>query len=171
VSSLVDDALVIGLGGNIGGEQAIVARFDRAREAFSQLGETRSAGLYRSAPVGLPQPMFLNSALRVRYAEATPRELISTVLELERLLGRERDNEQRGGPRTIDLDVLAWGPRIIDSPELAVPHPRLLERRFALMPIADLFGEDLVLPTAHASVGALLARLRTQEIEQIAASW
>jgi 2-amino-4-hydroxy-6-hydroxymethyldihydropteridine diphosphokinase len=171
VSTLVDDTLVIGLGGNLGGEEAIIARFGRAREAFSQLGETRSASLYRSAPIGLPQPMFLNSALRIRYAGATPSELISTVLELEHLLGRERENEQRGGPRTIDLDVLAWGPRIIDTPELAIPHPRLLERRFALMPIADLFGEDLVLPTTQASVGALLAQLREQKVDQLAASW
>ena len=132
---IADDALVIGLGGNVGGDEAIVERFRRAREALAQLGETRAAPLYRTAAIGPVQPAFLNSAVRVRYREGTPAELIATVLELERLLGRDRRGEARGGPRVIDLDVLVWGARVIRTPELEVPHPRLVERRFALQPL------------------------------------
>jgi 2-amino-4-hydroxy-6-hydroxymethyldihydropteridine diphosphokinase len=163
------DALVIGLGGNVGGEAAVLERFRRAREALAQLGEVRSAAIYRSAPIGRVQPAFLNTALRVRYGDGTPAEVISTVLELERLLGRDRDGEPRNGPRPIDLDVLAWGTRTIRTPELEIPHPRVAERRFALQPIADLFGEELEI--AGASVGALLRRVASQVCEPISTSW
>ena len=163
------DALVIGLGGNVGGDAAIVERFRRAREALAQLGDVRAAPIYRTAPIGPVQPAFLNTAVRVRYDDGTPAELIATVLELEHLLGRDRRGEARGGPRTIDLDVLVWGPRVVRTPELELPHPRLVERRFALQPLADLFGEDLRI--AGASVGALLGRVTGQSCELFAASW
>ncbi len=166
---LPDDALVIGLGGNVGGEAAVTERFRRAREALAQLGDVRSAPLYRTAPIGPAQPPFVNSAVRVRYGDGTPGELISTILELERLLGRDRRGEARGGPRSIDLDVLLWGTRAIRTPELEVPHPRLVERRFALQPIVDLFGEDL--PLVGSTAGALLRRTIGQSVELIASDW
>src|SRR5690606_20388520 len=96
--------------------------------------------------IGPRQPSFLNSAVRVRVADATPQELIATVLELERLLGRDRRGEARWGPRAIDLDILVWGARQIRTPELELPHPRIAERRFALRPLVALFGEDAILP-------------------------
>lgn len=166
---IADDALVIGLGGNVGGDAAIVERFRRAREALAQLGETRAAPIYRTAAIGPVQPAFLNSAVRVRYRDGTPPEVIATVLELERLLGRDRRGEARGGPRTIDLDVLVWGPRVIRTPELEVPHPRLVERRFALQPLADLFGEDAEIPSG--AIGALLQRVANQTCELVTATW
>jgi 2-amino-4-hydroxy-6-hydroxymethyldihydropteridine diphosphokinase len=174
VSVLSADALVIGLGGNVGGEAAIADRFRRAREALGQLGHVRSAALYRSAWIGsaatgVSQPEFLNTAVHVRYFDATPRELIATVLELERLLGRERRGESRDGPRTIDLDVLAWGTRAIRTSELEVPHPRLVQRRFALQPLSDLFGEQLEL--AGSTVGALLRAVASQHCEPIMTTW
>jgi 2-amino-4-hydroxy-6-hydroxymethyldihydropteridine diphosphokinase len=169
VTELPADALVIGLGGNVGGEPAIVERFRRAREALAQLGAVRSAGLYRTAAIGMAQPAFLNSAVRVRYADGTPAELIATVLELERLLGRDRRGEARGGPRAIDLDVLAWGPRIVRSPELELPHPRLGERRFALQPLADLFGEELALDGE--TLATRLRRVADQGCELVATEW
>ena len=69
----------------------------------------RSAPLYRTAPIGPAQPPFLNTAVRVRWPTRRPAELIATVLEIERMLGRDRRGEARWGPRTIDLDVLVWG--------------------------------------------------------------
>ena len=166
---IADDALVIGLGGNVGGDAAILERFRRAREALAQLGETRAAPVYRTAPIGPVQTAFLNSAVRVRYRDGTPQELIATVLELERLLGRDRRGEARGGPRAIDLDVLVWGARVIRTPELEVPHPRLVERRFALQPLADLFGEDAEIRAG--TIGALLQRVSNQACELVAATW
>jgi 2-amino-4-hydroxy-6-hydroxymethyldihydropteridine diphosphokinase len=171
VIEIPDGALAIGFGGNVGDESAIVERFRRAREALAQLGDVRSAALYRTAPIGPAQPAFLNTAVRVRWGDATPNEVISTVLEIERLLGRDRRIEARWGPRTIDLDVLVWGTRVIRTPELEVPHPRLHERRFALRPLVDLFGEDAVVPGTSDSLGVLEKRVITQGLEPVQSAW
>lgn len=171
--------VVIGLGGNVGGESAVRARFVRAREALAQLGALRSAALYRTVPIELPRdpsvprgpapPVFLNTAVRVAF-EGQPGELLATVQEIERLLGRARERETRWGPRTIDLDVLVWGDRRLDAPELEVPHPRLAERRFALAPLVDVLGEDFVIP-GRGAAGVLLRQVAAQGCEQIAEAW
>ena len=165
------DTLVVGFGGNLGGESMIRECFGRAREALAQLGDVRSAPLYRSAAIGPVQPVFLNTAVRVRIADAIPDEIIHTVLEIERLLGRDRRGEARWGPRTIDLDVLVWGERVIHTPELDVPHPRIAERRFALRPLMDLLGGDATLPGTRATLAELEQRVAMQALEEIAASW
>ena len=133
MSVLADDALVIGLGGNVGDDAAILQRFTLAREALAMLGDVHSAPIYRTAPIsvtydtmpvgsmtrsGQVQAAFLNSAVRVRYPEGTAGELRSTVAEIERLLGRDRRAETRWGPRAIDLDVL-WDTMEHDLPHLA----------------------------------------------------
>ena len=154
--------IIIGLGGNVGGEAAVLERFRRAREA---LFAVRSAPLYRSAPIGLAvQPPYLNTAIECEIAE------IAMLLEIERLIGRDRASEVRWGPRPIDLDVLVWDQRVIATPELEVPHPRLAERKFALAPLAALVGEAFVVP-GKGTVGELLARVRDQDVSEIAASW
>lgn len=168
---LADDTVVIGLGGNVGDEAAIRERFARARESLATLGEVRSAALYRTAPIGPAQPAFLNSAVRVRWPGAIASEVISAVLEIERLLGRDRRSETRWGPRPIDLDVLVWGSRLVRTPELELPHPRLAERRFALRPLADLVGEDTVLPGMTDTLATLLARVAAQGLEQVQLAW
>jgi 2-amino-4-hydroxy-6-hydroxymethyldihydropteridine diphosphokinase len=75
----------------------------------------------------------------------------------------------RWGPRTIDLDVLLWGERVVHTPELEVPHPRLHERRFALRPVIELVGLDFVL--VGETLGALEQRVLDQQLEEISASW
>lgn len=152
--------IVIGFGGNVGGDDAIIERFRRAREAFRELGPVRSAALYRTAAIGPAQADFLNAAVAVDY-DAIPSELIATVLEIERLLGRDRRSEARWGPRKIDLDVLLWDDRVIQTPELTVPHPRLYERRFALQPLADLIAVD----------PARLAAVADQQLELVSREW
>jgi len=166
----VIEPLVIGLGGNVGTEAELVERFGRAREALGRLGPLRSAPLYRSAAIGPAQAAYLNSAVRVQLADAQPAELVATVLELERLLGRDRRGEVRWGPRVIDLDVLVWGERVIRTPELEVPHPRLAERRFALEPVVALLGETFAV-AGMGLASELLARVRGQVVEQLAESW
>jgi 2-amino-4-hydroxy-6-hydroxymethyldihydropteridine diphosphokinase len=169
--TIAADSLVIGLGGNVGGEPAIVQRFVRARQAFAEIGEVKSAALYRTAAIGPVQAAFLNSAIRVRWLDAIASEVLQTVLEIERLLGRDRRGEARWGPRTIDLDILVWGTRVIRTPELDVPHPRIAERRFALQPLIDLVGEDTVLPGSTDTLGALERRVATQALEQLQPTW
>jgi 2-amino-4-hydroxy-6-hydroxymethyldihydropteridine diphosphokinase len=169
----VIEPVVIGLGGNIGTHAAIVERFVRARSALGALaapGGVRSAPLYRSAPLGPAQPAFLNTALRVALDDAQPGELIATLLELERLLGRTREVEARWGPRRIDLDVLVWGARTVRTHELCVPHPRLAERKFALAPVVALLGGNFVVP-GLTTAGRLLAQVAAQDCEEIAPDW
>lgn len=166
--------IVIGIGGNVGSEDDVIARFRQAREALAILGDIRSAALYRTEPIGPEQAAFLNTAISLRVADGIqPRELAETLREIERLLGRVREREVRWGPRTIDLDVLAWDDRVIRATEpggIDVPHPRVGERRFALAPLADLCGEDFVLPGVG-RVGDALERVREQQIERLSDYW
>jgi 2-amino-4-hydroxy-6-hydroxymethyldihydropteridine diphosphokinase len=164
------EPLVIGLGGNVGTLAEILERFDRARAALGALGAVRSARLYRSAPVGPAQPWFLNTAVRLADADAQPAAVLAALLEIERLLGRRRDAEVRWGPRTIDLDVLVWGARILRTPELEVPHPRLAERKFALLPLVDLVGEDFAVP-GRGRAGDLARGVANQPCDLVDPVW
>ena len=154
-------SIVIGLGGNVGTQDEIVERFCRAREAIAQLGRVRSAPLFRTAPIGPAQPAFLNTAVALDAADMQPAELLAIIHEIEAQLGRRRRQEERWGPRTIDLDVLVWDDRTIDLPELRIPHPRLRARRFALAPLAALVtGYD-----------DALAAVSDQDVEELATTW
>ena len=115
--------------------------------AVSQLRETEPVGV-------VDQPPFLNGAVAIETALA-PRELLDLLLEIERSLGRVR--EERWGPRTIDLDLLVYGDEVVDEPGLRVPHPHLHERRFALEPLAEL-APELDVP-GRGQVSALLTAL------------
>jgi len=169
VRSLPADVVAIGFGGNVGEDSAIVERFEHAREALQQLGRVRSAGLYRTAPIGPAQPPFLNTAVSLPVSDAQPAELLALLRELERLLGRDRAHEVRWGPRPIDLDLLLWGTRAQRTPELELPHPRLAERKFVVLPLIDLFGDDLVV--GGQPLAALRERVRDQVADEIRTSW
>jgi 2-amino-4-hydroxy-6-hydroxymethyldihydropteridine diphosphokinase len=169
VTELHSDIIAIGLGGNVGEESAIVERFGHARDALRQVGDVKSAALYRTAPIGPAQQQFLNTAISVRAGDVTPDELVAMIRELERLLGRDRAREVRWGPREIDLDILLWGTRAFRTPDLEVPHPRLVERRFAIVPLIDLFGEEL--RVGGVSLATLRERVKTQDLEEAATSW
>jgi 2-amino-4-hydroxy-6-hydroxymethyldihydropteridine diphosphokinase len=142
----VTERLVIGLGGNLGGDAAVLERFARARAAFTAWGAVRGSTVYRTAAIGGPGPDFLNAALAIAVDPPAPlpADLVANVLAIEAGLGRDRRGEARNGPRAIDLDVLLWGERVARYDGLAVPHPRLHERRFALAPLRELVGDDVV---------------------------
>jgi 2-amino-4-hydroxy-6-hydroxymethyldihydropteridine diphosphokinase len=128
----------VGVGANLGDREATI------RAALEALpGLVGVSKLRETDPVGVvDQPPFLNAAA-VLETELAPRELLDTLLAVERELGRER--RERWGPRTIDLDLLLYGDKTIDEPGLTVPHPRLHERRFALEPLLDL-DPELAIP-------------------------
>jgi 2-amino-4-hydroxy-6-hydroxymethyldihydropteridine diphosphokinase len=129
-------AVYIGLGGNLGDP---IATLREALVCIAQLPGVELdavSSAYESAPVGLEdQPAFVNAAARVLTAVPLA-ELLEGLLGVERRLGRVRT--VRYGPRTCDLDILLAGDEIVDEPGLAVPHPRLAERRFALDPLLEL---------------------------------
>jgi 2-amino-4-hydroxy-6-hydroxymethyldihydropteridine diphosphokinase len=129
----------IGLGSNLGD------RGENLRRALERLGAARVSTIRETDPVGVTeQPRFLNAVAELETG-LPPRALLDRLLEIERDLGRDRESEERWGPRTIDLDLLLYDDEVIDEPGLTVPHPRLAERRFVLEPLHEL-APDLVLP-------------------------
>ena len=131
----------IGLGANLGDARAAL---QRARQALAQLPGTTlvaSSGLYRSAPVQAEGPDFLNAVAELRTTLA-PLALLQALQALEQAAGRERPYVN--APRTLDLDVLLWGAgghSVWELPGLSVPHPRLWERAFVLLPLAELLPQ------------------------------
>src|SRR5262249_10896111 len=111
---------------------------------------------YETEPVGVgDQPLFLNGAV-VGETAITPRELLDALLAVERDRGRERPFPN--APRTLDLDLVLFGDRVIDAPGLVVPHPRFRERRFVLEPLREI-APELVDPVTGMTVRELLDRL------------
>jgi 2-amino-4-hydroxy-6-hydroxymethyldihydropteridine diphosphokinase len=117
------------------------------RELEAVVRVLRSSHVYATAPVGPPQPAYLNAAVLVDW-EGTAQALLDALLGIEKGLGRTRDGE-RFGPRTIDLDVLWIEGLAIATPTLTVPHPRLEERAFALVPLLEVAAD-----AANPSTGA-----------------
>ncbi len=99
--------------------------------------------IFETEPQGMgDQPWFLNMAVRVK-TNLTPRELLKTLLAIEREMGRERS--VRWGPRIIDIDILLYEQEVIKEPDLEIPHPRLTERAFVLLPLLEI-DKTLCLP-------------------------
>ena len=146
----------VGLGANLGDREAMLRRAIDLVAAEPGV-ELRGVSAFRETePVGyLDQPRFVNAAVELE-TDLSPHDLLARLLEVERHLGRVRGGP-RFGPRTIDLDLLLYGAETIGAPGLAVPHPRLHERRFALEPLAEL-DPDLELP-GRGPIRLLLAEL------------
>jgi 2-amino-4-hydroxy-6-hydroxymethyldihydropteridine diphosphokinase len=150
--------LVIGLGGNVGTDDELLARFDDVAADFAQRGRVRASRVYRAAALVEKDPPFLNAALAIALGEKPePDALLAAIHALEKRHGRRRDLEPYWGPRTLDVDVLVWGRHELRTPTLRVPHPRVHQRSFTLLPMIDLLGGDFVIPGHHES----LARLAT----------
>jgi 2-amino-4-hydroxy-6-hydroxymethyldihydropteridine diphosphokinase len=128
----------IALGGNIGD---VRATFDRAIAIVCDGAEVRLAARssdYRTPPWGVTeQPPFVNAVIAVT-TSLPPHDLLARLQACERALGRERATERRWGPRAIDLDLLAYGDLVLDDPDLTLPHPRLFERAFVLVPLSEI---------------------------------
>lgn len=133
-------AAYLGLGSNVGDRERNLAEALRRLNASVHTAVTDVAPVYETDPVGLTdQPRFLNTVCRIETALAAD-ELLSVCLAIERELGRVRT--VRWGPRTIDIDLLLYGNQEKDEPQLTIPHPRLTERAFVLIPLLDIMRED-----------------------------
>ncbi|MBO2011698.1 2-amino-4-hydroxy-6-hydroxymethyldihydropteridine diphosphokinase [Hymenobacter negativus] len=142
------------LGSNMG-DRADLLSAARSR-LTAKAGEIVAASaIYETAAWGREdQPAYLNQALAVQ-TQLSAEDLLAVCLTTEQAAGRER--QERWGSRTLDVDILLFGTEIIATPDLAVPHPRLAERRFALVPLAEIAGA-LVHPQLNETIDALLAR-------------
>ena len=153
----------IGLGANLGDPGAQVRR---ALLALAGLPGTRlvaASSLYRSAPVGYTvQPDFVNAVAEVE-TRLGALALLGELLATEARFGRVRTLPN--APRTLDLDLLLYGDRVISEPGLIVPHPRMHERAFVLAPLAEI-APDIAIP-GKGRAGALLAACAGQKVEKI----
>lgn len=137
-----DEIAYLGLGSNLGDRLASLQAAVEALHADPRTTVLAVSSVYQTAPVGGPeQEDFLNIAVRVA-TRRSPLKLLRLCQEVEATLGRERT--VRWGPRTIDIDVLLYGPRTVATRSLEIPHPRLAERPFALIPLIEVApGEAL----------------------------
>lgn len=149
----------LGLGSNLGDRRANLRRAVKALAPKATV-LTESA-VYETPPWGVQnQPAFLNMAVKVE-TELTPTELRDTVKGIEADLGREPS--YHWGPRVIDIDILFYDDLITNAPELVIPHPRLHERGFVLVPLETIAG-DLVHPVLGLSIRELLQHVDTSGI-------
>ena len=154
----------------IGGNQGQVrATLEAAIEAIDALPGTRvlqRSSLYRTPAWGrTDQPDFINGVLAVETTLAAP-DLLANLLGIERRFGRLRDEDAgRWGPRTLDLDLLLHDDQVLELPGLSLPHPRLHERAFVLVPLAEI-APGLVVP-GRGRVDGLLAKVEASGIEAI----
>ena len=153
--------VLIGLGGNVGDVRATF------RKAISNIcGMTQAALLARSSDYTTPpwgieaQAPFINACIAID-TDLDPHALLFTLHKIEKKFGRDRAAEQHWGPRTLDLDLLAYDDVRIDKPELTLPHPRLFERAFVLVPLAEIAPDRVI---AGRRVADALAGLSTDGI-------
>lgn len=138
---------LIALGGNLGDARALL---DRAVELFCDGTDVRllaRSSDYRTPPWGdTDQAPFINLCIAVE-TRLSPHALLERAQDVERLLGRDRTKTRRWGPRTADLDILAYDDITVAQPNLTLPHPRLFERAFVLVPLAEIAPERVIAGT------------------------
>jgi len=132
----------VALGSNLGDRLEHLRAAARRLEATRGIDLVRSSRVYETEPVGPPQPPYLNAVVEVE-TTLTPHELLEAARGVEDSLGRVR--AERWGPRTIDVDILVYDELTVDEPDLEIPHPRMHERGFVLVPLGEL-DADAMLP-------------------------
>jgi 2-amino-4-hydroxy-6-hydroxymethyldihydropteridine diphosphokinase len=153
----------LALGSNLGDRRAALEGAVAALRATEEVEVVAVSSWHETRAVGGPpgQPDYLNGALEAR-TELAPEDLLWLVQRIETRFGRDRRNEVRHGPRTLDLDLLLHGDERRASATLRLPHPGLEERAFVLAPLSEL-APELVLPHCGLTVRARLARLRAEQ--------
>ncbi|MYZ51077.1 2-amino-4-hydroxy-6-hydroxymethyldihydropteridine diphosphokinase [Malikia spinosa] len=146
----------VALGANLGDARATVSDAIAALDSLPQTRLLRASGLYRSAPWEASGPDFINAVAAVETG-LDAHELLRALQALELQAGRERP--YRNAPRTLDLDLLLYGDAVIDTPDLSVPHPRLRERAFVLLPLAEIAPALVTASELQAVAGQAIERL------------
>lgn len=153
----------VALGANLGDPLATVRQALAALGTLPRATLQAASSLYRTAPVGLKhQPDFINA---VACLETTlpPHDLLTALFSIERDFGRVRSI--RNAPRTLDLDLLLWGDAVLHDEQLTLPHPRMAERAFVLVPLAEI-APAIEIP-GHGAIAGLLPKVADQVIERL----
>jgi 2-amino-4-hydroxy-6-hydroxymethyldihydropteridine diphosphokinase len=135
---------LLALGGNVGNSRVILDRAVALLCDGLTVRLTARSSDYLTPPWGFKyQPPFINLCLAVETTLA-PRDLLQRTQEVELALGRDRAHEKRNGPRTADIDIIAYDDLTLDLPNLILPHPRALERAFVLVPLSEIAPDAVI---------------------------
>jgi 2-amino-4-hydroxy-6-hydroxymethyldihydropteridine diphosphokinase len=157
----------LALGSNLGDREQNLRNSITAIEREHIRVLARSS-IYETAPQDIiDQPWFLNMVIECQ-TRTFPLQLLATLLRIERELGRVRTNSMRRGPRVIDLDILLFGETIMNAPELVLPHPRMLQRRFVLEPLVEI-APELRHPETKQVLRNVLQSVRDQPLRRFTA--
>jgi 2-amino-4-hydroxy-6-hydroxymethyldihydropteridine diphosphokinase len=156
----VNEIIHIGLGSNLGDREQNLLSAVEAITHIDAVAVLCRSSLYESAPIGPAQGRFLNAAVSLECA-LEPSRLLVILKQIEQDLGREPT--VRWGPRTIDLDILLWGNRVVAEPHLQIPHVGLHNRRFALEPLVEI-DPDAWHPILKVHAREMLAKLAPQDV-------
>jgi 2-amino-4-hydroxy-6-hydroxymethyldihydropteridine diphosphokinase len=152
--------IYLSLGSNLGDRLGVLAAIQEALPPEVEICQVSS--VYQTEPWGYrDQPDFLNQVLKAR-TSLDPLDLLDHVKSIERSLGRQP--ALRFGPRTADIDILFYGDQVLHEDQLTIPHPRLRERAFVLVPLLEI-SPDLVVPGSGESISDLLQDLDTSGVE------
>ncbi len=164
----VNASAFVALGSNLDDPLAQLRRAARALETLGAV--TARSSLFETAPVGGPpgQAPYLNAVVALQPRHENPEVLLAALLALERHQGRVR--RERWGPRTLDLDLLAWDDKVVHTPTLTLPHPRLLTRAFVLEPLCEI-APGLRHPVTSEKLCVALARLDRSGVRKTEHSW
>ncbi|MFL5318075.1 MAG: 2-amino-4-hydroxy-6-hydroxymethyldihydropteridine diphosphokinase [Myxococcaceae bacterium] len=157
----MNDIVYIGLGSNEGDREGHLLSALKMLSRIDAVSVLGCSSLYESAPVGPPQPRYLNAVVALE-CDLPPGRLLTILKHIEKDGGRKQ-NEMRWGPRPIDLDILLWGVEVIADANLQVPHLELHKRRFALEPLAEL-APDALHPLLGTTAAELLSKLPRQDV-------
>jgi len=158
-----EEWVAIALGSNLGNSANLLQMALKALSQEEGMVLARISPFYQTAPVGPPQPDYVN-ACAILHTTLSPLELLDRLLQVEHQFGRVR--RERWGPRLLDLDLLLYGDRIIDQPRLQVPHPRMRDRAFVLVPLADI-AADWVDPTSGKTITSLRDAINPAGVEPL----
>jgi len=156
---------LLAFGGNVGNARDTLARAVTALCDGNDIRLTARSSDYVTPPWGVEdQPPFVNLCIAVATTLA-PHALLHRAQDVERAFGRDRAHERRWGPRTLDIDLIAYDEVTLDTPDLTLPHPRLFERAFVLVPLAEIAPERVI---AGVRVCDALAKVDTAGIGKLA---
>ncbi|MGF1569743.1 MAG: 2-amino-4-hydroxy-6-hydroxymethyldihydropteridine diphosphokinase [Nodosilinea sp.] len=153
----------IALGSNLGDSPRLLETALQHLHQPPALQLTARSSLYQTIPIGPPQPDIINGCALMT-TTLSPQALLTTLLQIEQTFGRIRN--ERWGPRSLDLDLLFYGQTVLSTPDLQIPHPRLRERAFVLVPLAEI-APGWIDPVTGQSIAALCAAISPAGVKRL----